>query len=365
MRFGVPMTFLPLDIAVPQHLRMRASFPMRTFAVFLATIFISITPADASGPGKENDFAGRRVLLIGIDGCRADALRAAMQSGKAPALRKLAEEGCANWSVFAGGEMGGATEQATKSGPGWSTVLTGVWRDRHGVSSNKFEQHRIAENPHFMRRIKDAKPSASCASLVTWIQILDFIADPSRAAGAEFLDAKISLRPDPAKHAADWPEFDAMIRDRSVALLREKNPDAIFVYFGQVDETGHAEVDRAGKFSPTNVPYLDSIGRVDALAADVLAALRARPHFAEEDWLILATTDHGGIHTDHGKQTPDERDIWMLAHGGPFRGGAVLDQKCGHSVVPPTIFKHLGLAIDPAWGWEKTPLLPPAKKNAR
>ena len=83
MRFGVPMTFLPLDIAVPQHLRMRASFPMRTFAVFLATIFISITPADASGPGKENDFAGRRVLLIGIDGCRADALRAAMGSGKA------------------------------------------------------------------------------------------------------------------------------------------------------------------------------------------------------------------------------------------------------------------------------------------
>jgi len=137
------------------------------------------------------------------------------------------------------------------------------------------------------------------------------------------------------------------------------------VYFGQVDETGHAEVDRAGKFSADNVPYLDSIGRVDVLATDVLAALRARPHFAEEDWLILATTDHGGIHTDHGKQTPDERDIWMLAHGGPFRGGAVLDQKCGHSVVPPTIFKHLGLAIDPAWGWEKTPLLPPAKKNAR
>jgi hypothetical protein len=28
-------------------------------------------------------------------------------------------------------------------------------------------------------------------------------------------------------------------------------------------------------------------------------------------------------------------------------------------------FKHLGFAIDPAWGWEKTPLLPPAKKNAR
>lgn len=222
------MTFLPLDIAVPQHLRMRASFPMRTFVVFLATIFISITPADASGPGKENDFAGRRVLLIGIDGCRADALRAAMGSGKAPTFRKLAAEGCANWSVFAGGEIGGATEQATKSGPGWSTVLTGVWRDRHGVSSNKFEQHRIAENPHFMRRIKDAKPSASCASLVTWIQIHDFIADPSRAAGAEFLDAKISLRPDPAKHAADWPEFDAMIRDRAVALLREKNPDAIF-----------------------------------------------------------------------------------------------------------------------------------------
>lgn len=337
---------------------------MRTFALFLTAIFIAAT-ACASGPGKENDFAGKRVLLIGIDGCRADALRAAIKSGKAPTFRKLAEEGCADWSVFAGGEIGGATEQLTKSGPGWSTILTGVWRNKHGVSSNKFEDHRIAQFPHFMRHIHDAKPSASCMSLVNWPQIHDIIADSSRADGAEFLDAKITLRPDPAKHGSDYPEFDVMIRDRAVALLREKNPDAIFVYFGQVDETGHAEVDPAGAFSPDNVPYLDAIGRVDALAADVLKALRARPHFAKEDWLILATTDHGGIRKNHGTQTPDERDIWLLAHGGPFRGGAVLDQKCGHSIVPTTIFKHLGLPIDPAWGWDEKPLRPPVKSNAR
>ena len=162
------MTTLPLDITVPTHLRMRTVPPrMRTSAIFLATICIATATASASGPGKENDFGGRRALLIGVDGCRDDALRAAMGSGKAPAFRKLAEEGCANWSVFAGGEVGGATEQLTKSGPGWSTIFTGVWRDRHGVSSNKFEQQRIAQFPHFMRRIRDAKPSASCSAAAT------------------------------------------------------------------------------------------------------------------------------------------------------------------------------------------------------
>ena len=45
----------------------------------------------AHGPGKENDFAGRRVLFIGIDGCRADAVVAAMERGLAPQLKTLSE----------------------------------------------------------------------------------------------------------------------------------------------------------------------------------------------------------------------------------------------------------------------------------
>ena len=336
------------------------------FPAALAIVFFAgATAIFAHGPGKENDFGGKRVLLIGIDGCRADALRAAMGAGKAPALSKLASEGCADWSVFAGGELGGATEQATSSGPGWSTIFTGVWRNKHGVRSNKFEQHRIAEFPHFMRRIKDAKPAAWCGSIVDWPEIHGFIADASRTDGAKFLDAKITLHADPARKARDWPELDAAIRDHATRLLRAENPDALFVYFGQVDEFGHAEADPAGKFSPTNTPYLDAIGRVDALAGDVLAALRARPRFAEEDWLILATTDHGGTGTSHGKQSSEERSIWLLANGGPFRGGAVLTQKCGHCIVPPTIFRHLGLAIDPAWGWEERPLQAPDKTTPR
>ena len=334
---------------------------IRLLFVFL----LLATRASAHGPGKENDFGGRRVLLIGIDGCRADALRAAMDAGKAPNLRRLAAEGCVNWKIFAGGELGGATEQATSSGPGWSTILDGVWRNKHGVRSNKFEEHRLAEFPHFMRRIKDAKPTAWCSSLADWPEIHDFIADASRDGEKEFLDVKFTVHPDPAKKQHDWPDLDIAIRDRAAMLLREKNPDAMFVYFGQVDETGHAGTDPAGKFSPDNAPYLDAIARVDALAGDVLAALRARPHFAEEDWLILATTDHGGTGTSHGKQSPDERNIWLLASGGPFRGGAVLTQKCGHSIVPPTVFQHLGLVMDPPWGWEEKPLLPPAKANTR
>jgi predicted AlkP superfamily pyrophosphatase or phosphodiesterase len=338
---------------------------MRPFLSLIFALFANAIATFASGPGRENDFAGRRVLLIGIDGCRADALRAAMESGKAPALSALAKAGCANWSVFAGGENGGVTEQATSSGPGWSSILTGVWRNKHGVRSNKFEEHRIADFPHFMRRIKDAKPSALCSSIADWPEIHDFIVDASRIGGAEFLDSKITLHPDPAKKQHDWPELDATIRHRATALLREENPDALFVYFGQVDEFGHAEADPAGRFSPDNAPYLGAIGRVDALIGDVLAAMRARPHFAGEDWLILVTTDHGGTGTGHGKQSPEERDIWLLANGGPFRGGAVLTQKCGHCVVPPTIFQHLGLAIDPAWGWEEKPLQAPVRHNPR
>ncbi len=338
---------------------------MRFPTLLLAVLSISALASRASGPGTQNDFAGKRVLLIGIDGCRADALRAAMGSGKAPAFRRLAGDGCAAWNVFAGGEEGGATEQATSSGPGWSSILTGVWRNKHGVRSNKFENHRLADFPHFMRRLKNARPSAWCGSLVSWTEIHDFIVDASREARSEFLNEKLTLHPDPEKKARDWPDLDAAVRDRAVAVLRSANPDVLFVYFGQIDEFGHAASDPAGKFSPDNAPYLDAIGRVDALVGDVVAAMRARPQFAEEQWLILVTTDHGGTGTSHGKHSPEERDIWLLAQGGAFRGGAELKQRCGHCIVPPTIFEHLGLAIDPAWGWEERPLPAPSKSSPR
>ena len=40
-----------------------------------------------------------------------------------------------------------------------------------------------------------------------------------------------------------------------------------------------------------------------------------RPDFVEEDWLVLVTTDHGGIGTVHGGNSMEERRVFVIASG--------------------------------------------------
>jgi hypothetical protein len=89
----------------------------------------------------------------------------------------------------------------------------------------------------------------------------------------------------------------------------------------------------------------------------VLTALRARPKYADEKWLILATTDHGGRGKNHGGQTPEERTIWMIASGGDAPRGVVLPGPVPQTAIVPTAFLHLGLTAPAEW---TTPFALPA-----
>src|SRR5262249_25415538 len=85
----------------------------------------------ASASGLAQQPMSKRVLIIGIDGCRTDALKAA----KAPNLQRLVREGAMAENTSILGDR--PTGADTVSGPGWSNLLTGVWPDKHGVKDNK------------------------------------------------------------------------------------------------------------------------------------------------------------------------------------------------------------------------------------
>ncbi|MFQ6047327.1 MAG: alkaline phosphatase family protein, partial [Gemmatimonadales bacterium] len=66
----------------------------------------------------------KKVLLIGLDGVRVDILAQAAT----PNIDALIANG--TFSEWA------RTGTPTVSGPGWSSMLTGVWPEKHGVHSN-------------------------------------------------------------------------------------------------------------------------------------------------------------------------------------------------------------------------------------
>lgn len=310
------------------------SSPLTALALAWA-LTACILPASAAGPGDTNDFGGRRVLIIGIDGLRSDALQAA----QAPNIAALTAHGVITYHACAGGALGTPTQQPTISGPGWTSITTGVWTDRHRVVDNSFRAYQeatAAEYPHFFKRLKDARPGSCLASISSWSSIEDSIISKI-ASSVDYHGKGIG----PA-----YPERDLDVKDKAVAYLASADPDVLFLHFDQVDGAGHGT-----GFSPTNPAYLSAIGVVDGHIGSVLAAIQARPQFAREKWLVILTTDHGGIGTSHGGQSGEERTIVLLVSGSVVNAPQVSADSPGHTAVPPTAMAYLGVPVDPSWHW--------------
>jgi len=279
----------------------------------------------------------KHALVVGIDGLRVDAL----QQAATPALDALIADGAVTHDAFAGGELGEVTEQPTFSGPGWSSILTGVWIDKHGVDFNLFRGARFDEYPHFFARVRELNPDAYLSSFVTWAPINDNI-----LASAE---ADEAFSPD----AGDSAERDIAVTAAVVAHLGLETPHVVFVHLDQVDHEGHLF-----GYSTMVPEYMGAVEGIDAQIGEILEALRARETYDTEDWLVVVTTDHGGIGigiTGHGMQSDEERTISLIASGGAIPSGQTISPGPGHTAVPPTVMQHLGLEVDPAWGWESAP----------
>ncbi len=301
---------------------------MRRILFLLAAAWLVACGSDG-GTAKS-----KHVLVIGVDGVRVDGLL----SASTPTLDGLIASGTATYDGFAGGELDTATEQPTFSGPGWSSILTGVWVDKHGVTNNGLQGARYDEYPHFFARVRETKPDAYLSSFVTWQPIHDIL--------MESVEADEAFSPMVATSA----EADAAVTSAVVEHLQAQTPDVVFVHLDEVDHRGHVS-----GFSPVVPEYLGAIEVVDAQIGQMLDTIRARPTYTMEDWLVLVTTDHGGRGQLHGGQSDEERTIFLIASGGSVRIGQTISPGPGHTAIPPTVMRHLRLGVDPAWGWESTP----------
>ena len=127
------------------------------------------------------DRAHKRVLIIGMDGTRPDALLKA----RTPAFDRLIREGAFTDQAQILGKR--YQKNDTISGPGWSSILTGVWADKHGVHDNNFKGKNYELFPHFFKRLKRERPDTQTASLVSWEPIHEYILSEADIAEVESL----------------------------------------------------------------------------------------------------------------------------------------------------------------------------------
>ena len=92
--------------------------------------------------------------------------------------------------------------------------------------------------------------------------------------------------------------------------LQNPNLDVLCLHPDNIDAAGHSS-----GFSPSNPAYMTAINNVDTWVGSVMTALKSRPDYANEDWLVFVVTDHGGLGTSHGGNSNEERHIWWVASG--------------------------------------------------
>ncbi|MFB6890948.1 alkaline phosphatase family protein [Kitasatospora sp. NPDC056327] len=303
-----------------------AAGPLAAGAARAATATAPATAATATAQAPAAATAGAtpKVLLIGLDGTMLTRVKEA----GAPNLTALMAGGLTAASSLYANPMAG-----TMSGPGWSTVATGVWPDKHNVRDNNFTAPAFAAYPDFLTRAETAAPALTTCVIASWAPIADAICS-SR------VDTRI---------ATPAAEYDNGTTARAVARLRDGNPDVLFVHLDNVDNAGHS----SGSASQA---YLAAIRGVDAQVGQILTALRGRAGYGQEDWLVMVTADHGHTPTGgHGGSTWEERQTFVIATGSAFPAGSVR-----HDVrmvdIAPTALAHLGIAVDPAWNLDGVPI---------
>ncbi len=270
------------------------------------------------------DAPTKKVLLIGIDGVRPDVLAEV----RTPNIDALAEAGAFSDQAN--------TTRPTISGPAWSSMLIGAWPDKHNVRNNNFAGNRYSEYPDFLTRIEQVRPELETFVAADWLPL---VTDDS---GGPLIGGAVDQMVIHDGYEVGWAEADGLGVEAAVEALRTSDPDAMFVYLGNPDETSH-------HVGSIGTEYREAIELSDEHVGRLVTAVRTRDTYAGEDWLILISTDHGrSAGGGHGGDSPEETTIFFLAHGPSVLVGPIGDTPQIVDIAV-TALTHLGVAIQPEW----------------
>lgn len=313
--------------------------------------FFSKDSSIENGKAVGADGKTKKVLFLGWDGARADALanifydennfetnnynyRVDDYSG----LQQLKKEG-GLYLAYAGGEKGSASEQQSSTCAGWTSELTGGWNTLHGVNTNDDEKKKDVDTI----MLKYAKMGFNTVLAFDWGQLFD----TTLVSEVEYLmqHSEVSMRLKDIDRLKAITNADIMkneelknekdIRAKSiehynaVAMEEEIHPQAKYDIamrdylldrieqgddfvggiFHRLDTNGHTM-----GFGNQNAHYVNAVRNADSYLYQMMQAIEKREKYENENWLIIVTADHGGSGKGHGEQVYEHRTIWIASN---------------------------------------------------
>ncbi len=242
----------------------------------------------------------KKAIIIGYDGCRADVLVA--MNDENSAISSMLNDGASINLAYCGGVNYPATNtQDTSTAPGWCSILTGVWASEHGITANGIT--KSLDHKTLLTTLVEDDIIDSSTFITKWKGHFD-------RKNATYNDEKAYCEKNNLNVAFNRLKNDEASHEYTLNEVNKKDcADFIFVIYEPTDSTGHNY-----GFTINNPRYREAFQTADQYGFETLDAIKQRETYETEDWLIIITSDHGGIGTDHGGASIQERMTFIVAN---------------------------------------------------
>jgi len=281
----------------------RARVPVLSLIVFLVLLLAG------RGGLAASESPARHVIVLSLDGARADAVQAAVPA-------PLAASGTVSWTA--------QTITPSSTLPSHASMLSGVSPALHTVTFNDWRPGQ----PHFRRTTvftEVTRAGGKAAAFVHKPKLLTFTPPGSVAMAQHLL----------------YPRFrQADVVDLAARYFIEQRPALLFIHVADPDAIGHVR----GWMTPQ---YRSVVGEVPRLIERLLRALETTGTSAQT--LLIVTADHGGHLITHGTARPEDMTIPWMAFGGAAAPGMVIRRPIVIYDTAATVLAALGIAIPADW----------------
>jgi hypothetical protein len=310
---------------------------MKKLTIFSLLFFAFVTLVQCTLSTQKNKT--RKAVFIIVDGVPADVI----ENLNPPTLQEIKSTGGYTRS-YVGGIGNTYNQTPTISAPGYMSLVTGTWANKHNVWDNDV----AAPNYHYwniFRIVEETKPVLRTAIFSTWQDNrTKLLGEGAQMSGSLKLDYKFDgLELDTLTYPHDEGsnyiyEIDEAVSQEAARYISTEGPDISWVYLQYTDDIGHRFGD-----SPQ---FHDAIRKADLQIKRIWEALKYREEKYAEEWLMIVTTDHGrdvSTGKNHGGQSDRECTTWIITNIGDVnerfrRSPAVVD-------ILPSVLNYLEVSI--------------------
>ncbi|MCS4228030.1 alkaline phosphatase family protein [Sphingobacterium sp. BIGb0165] len=233
----------------------------------------------------------RKVLFISIDGLVGQELKKSVPSNIAELLKT---------SKYT---FNALADENTSNPSSWMTMMSGVTYTNHRIVDESYIPRPNEDDPH--------ENVAGYPSMLYRISTVAPSMKTSVVSRSVTLNDKLLVSANETYNGAT----DEDVKKKVLDLFNTKNSDFMIVQFTSLLEAGEK-----GGFTMSNNDYANALKKVDGYIGEIAKGLAARKNYPNEDWLVILTSNHGGIGDSYGGKTMQERNTFAIFQNKNFKG---------------------------------------------